>query len=172
MASDWIRNGWRLLICILLQVLILQRIQLGSAGNAYFNILFYPIFLFLLPIRIPATVQVLIGFGFGLIMDMFLSTPGIHASASTFTAFIRPYVIQWLEPRGGYAINASPSKNDHGFNWYLSYISILLAFHLFFYFSVEAFTYVYFFQILLKTIISFFLSMLLMLIYTFLFNPR
>jgi len=96
----------------------------------------------------------------------------VHASASVFTAFCRPFVLYQLEPPGGYNINYSPTKSRQGLPWFLRYSGTLMLGHMFFYFSVEAFTFFYIVDILLKTFFGFIFSMIFVLIITFIFNPK
>jgi hypothetical protein len=134
--------------------------------------LIYPIFILLLPLRTPRPLVIFLGFLIGLSVDIFYDSPGVHASASVFTAFLRPLILSIIEPRGGYNTNYSPTKKRMGFTWFLQYSSMLMFVHLFYYFSVEAFTLVYIVSILGNTFISFFLSMIFVLMYQFIFNPE
>ncbi|MDX1406624.1 MAG: hypothetical protein R3330_00785 [Saprospiraceae bacterium] len=159
-------------IIILLQGLILRRVALGGTQFNYISILFYPILLALLPIKTPRAALLLIGFVLGITIDLFYDSLGVHASACVFTAFMRPWILQILEPRGGYAVNVNPTMRDFGVAWFMQYAGSLLLLHLAFYFCVEVFTFVYVGQILLKTISSFIVSFIAILIFMFLFNPK
>ena len=172
MSSITITNGFRFIGLLLLQALILKRISIGWEGYLYINILLYPLFILLLPFKTPAPLVIFLGFILGLAVDLFYSSPGIHASALVFTSFLRGIVLDQMEPRGGYNLTFSPTKERMGFNWFMRYSSILMLLHLFFYFSVEVFTFVYIFSILLKTFFSFIFSMLFVIIVMFLFNPK
>jgi hypothetical protein len=126
----------------------------------------------LLPVQIGKGLLIFLGFLLGLSVDMFYDSPGIHASASTFTAFIRPFVLNSLQPRGGYKINAFPNKEHFGFNWFVRYAAILLIFHLFWYFVIEAFQLSQILYIILKTICSFVASIIFVVLYVLIFNPK
>lgn len=172
MSSTLITNGFRFVVLLLLQVLILKRISVGWEGYLYINVLLYPLFILLLPFRTPHILVIVLSFLLGLGVDIFYSTPGIHASAAVFTGFIRGIVLNQMEPRGGYNVNYSPTKERMGAGWFFRYAAILMLGHLFFYFSVEVFTYVYIVDILLKTFYSFLFSMLFIIIVMFIFNPQ
>jgi len=172
MSNLYIKNLVRFIFITLLQVLVLKHVEIKGSVFSYIHLIFYPVFLMLLPIRLPKSALILIGVFLGLILDIFYDTPGIHTSACVFTAYIRPFILQVLEPRGGYNVNDSPTKNDLGFRWFIGYASIMEAAHLLFYFSVEEFTFVYIGSILLKTFLSFIFSMILIIMYKFLFNPQ
>lgn len=171
MNSVLFSNIFRFVLLLLLQVLVLRQVALEWPQFPYINILVYPLFLFLLPLRTPRYLQFILAFGMGLLVDLFYDSPGVHASAAVFTIYLRYYVLKSMEPRGGYNINYSPTKRRMGLTWWLRYSSILLLAHCFVYFSVEAFTFFYILDILLKTGLGFLFSLTLMLIITAVFNP-
>lgn len=167
-----IANILRFIGILLAQVLVLKRMTVGLEAFPYIDILLYPLFILLLPLRMPRPLVMLIAFAMGMLVDIFYNSPGVHASASVFTAFIRPIVLKRLEPRGGYTAAHEPNRARMGWAWFLRYASILFAIHLFFYFSVESFTFVYILRILMKTVFSFLVSMIFVLIYMQVFNPK
>ncbi|MBK7409955.1 MAG: hypothetical protein IPL49_20090 [Saprospirales bacterium] len=164
-------NVFRFLGLLLFQGLILRRIEFDAGVWSYIHILVYPLFIFLLPLRTPRPLVIFSAFAMGILVDLFYYSPGIHASTATFLGFIRPQVLSWLEPRGGYNVNFSPTRARFGDNWFLRYSAILLAIHLFFYFSVEAFTFVFIGRILLNTLMSFVLSFFFIFGYMRVFDP-
>ena len=166
------RNISRLILLILLQVLIFKQLNIGSVQFNYIQVIIYPLFLMLLPIGIGKGWLLIVSFAVGLAIDMFYDSPGVHASASVLTGFIRPFVLQLMEPRGGYKVNAIPTKAEFGDNWFLRYASLLLIAHLLIYFSMEVFTLTELDYILLKTFFTFLPSMLLIIIYMYILNPR
>ena len=172
MRSEYWTQVVRLVLFVLIQGLVLQRIHLGGVGAQYFAIMLYPVFIMLLPMKMNRLAIVFAGFAIGILIDLFYNSLGVHASACVFTAFIRPYVLQFFEPRGGYSANVNPTPHSLGMNWFLQYAALLLILHLLFYFSVEVFTFVYLGQILLKTLSSFALSYIAIALFALLFNPR
>ena len=171
-------NNWafghaiRGILILLLQGLVLQRIFIGGSSFNYFMLMIYPVIILLLPIKISRMLLVVIGFGVGLFVDVFYGSLGVHAAAALFIAFVRPYVLQVLEPRGGYPVSVSPSPADLGTAWFLRYAAIMLALFMVFYFSAEVFTFTLIGQILVKSISSFVLSYLAIVAYVLLFNPK
>ena len=173
MNSDIAKNIWRFVLLLLLQGLIFKRISPDASLFYYVDFIIFPLFLFLLPFRTSPLLIIFLGFVIGLSLDLlFYDSPGVHASASVFTGFIRPTVLRFLEPKSGYNINQSPNKSELGMTWFLSYAAILLFGHLLFYFSIEFFTFVYIGQILLKTVLSFIFSMCFILLYMLIFDPK
>lgn len=162
----------RFIFIILLQGLILNRIHLGGPHFNYLSILFYPVLIMLLPLKTSKSLLLLIGFALGFVIDLFYESPGVHMSACVFVAFIRPWILKIMEPRGGFPINSNPNAKDFGLVWFMQYSGILLFLFLFFYFSVEVFTYSRFVEILLKTLSSFVVSFLAILLYITIFNPK
>ena len=156
---------------ILLQGLVFKNIGEGWEEFPYLSVIAYPLAIMLMPLRTPRVLTIVGAFVAGLVVDAFYNSPGIHASAAVFMAFCRPFVLKALEPRNGYNVNYSPTAARWGFGWFLRYAAILLTLYLFFYFSVEAFTFVYFGSIVLKTIVSLITSMIFILIYQVIFNP-
>ncbi len=173
MNSIIIANALRFFGLVILQVLILKRVTLGSTdGFNYVQILLYPLFLMLLPFRTPRWMGVLLGFSIGFLVDIFYGSLGVHAAAGTFTGFIRPFVLDILAPKAGYVVSASPTMHKLGTNWFLRYSALMTFLHLFFYYSVDAFTFVYIADILLKTIFSFIFTMVFVVIYQYLLDPQ
>ncbi len=169
MNNTTFTNGLRFIGLLILQVVVLKNVTF--AGD-YVSIMLYPVFIMLLPVRIPHALLVFLGFVLGIFLDLFYDSLGVHASATVFTAFIRPYVLAALEPRGGYGVNHSPTKFRFGFNFFFSYACVLMFFHLLIYFSMEIFTPIYIGEIFLRTVFSFLVSMIFVIIYQFLLNPR
>ena len=166
-----VSNILRGLGLMIAQVLVFKRISQGFEGFNYIDILIYPVFFMLLPLKTPHALAVLIGFGYGLALDSFYGVMGLHAGTCVFIAFIRPFILAILEPKGGYNLNIGPTKVQLGLQWTLQYTSIMLVAHLFFYFSMDAFTFYYLFDILLHTLFSFVLSFIFITMYQFLLDP-
>ena len=168
----WLNNLKRFVILILIQVLILKRINIGWGNIDYIHFFIYPLFILLMPLKIQRPVLLLSAFFAGLIIDMFYDSPGLHTSALVFLAFMRDSILKFLEPRDGYKIDTTPTIHDFGFNWFLIYSSILVFLNVFWYFSVEAFSFQYLPEIILKTIFSFIFSELLIILYVIILNPK
>lgn len=156
----------------ILQVFILQQFVWGWGGQVYLQVHVYPLFILLLPMRISRVVMLLLAFALGLSIDWFTETLGMHASALVFTAFVRAPILAILEPREKYALTAIPTKAYMGDAWFFRYAALLMLAHLFFFFSVEAFTFAYIKGILIKTAISWPASLAFVLALVYIFNPK
>ncbi len=172
MSNVVMTNLLRFIALLFIQVLLLKNIHLGGQSFNYIHIVIYPLFLILLPLRTPHSILVLVGFAMGILVDAFYDTYGVHASACVFTGFIRPYILAMFAPKGGYNLNFSPTKKRFGINWFLGYAATMFFLHLFFYFSVDAFTFYYIAEIFLRTVSTFLVSMLIVLIYMLVLDPE
>ncbi len=165
MNNPIIKNVIRAVIFILIQVLVLRRIDVGGASFNYISLIFYPVVLVLLPMNTPRNLLIFAGFLLGIIIDFFYDSPGVHAATCTAIGFIRPIILNQLTPRGGYNIGYQLIPAKYGYAWFLKYAGSLVFLHLLFYFSFLLFSPVYAGQILLRTFASFLFSMLFILIY-------
>jgi rod shape-determining protein MreD len=160
MINDIISNIIRFIILVLVQVLILNNIQLGGYINPYL----YVLFILLLPIETPKWLILFLSFFIGIGVDMFSNTMGLHAAASVFMGFCRPYLLKVLAPREGYATETKLSLKSMSLRWFLTYGGILVFLHHLFLFYTEAFRFTEFFHTLLRVILSSFFSILLIII--------
>ena len=172
MNSTQIQLVVRFASLLLLQVLVFKQIQLGGSWFASTQLIVYPIFILLLPLKMPRSLVIFLAFILGLSVDMFYDSPGIHASASVLLGFMRPTILRGLAPSGGYDIDSNPTKRKYGVVWFAQYAGILLALHLFWYFCLEVFTPVYYDRILWGWITSWLASILLVMLYQFIFDPK
>lgn len=172
MNNPVLTQFWRFLALLLAQVLVFKHIQFSGEAWRFLHIFIYPLFTFLLPIRLQNTAVLILSFIMGLMVDWFYDSPGVHACALVFTAYIRPLVLGILEPYEGYNMSENPGIKRFGFGWFSSYISILLSVHLFVYFSVEAFSFVFIFDIVMNTLVTFIGTFVVMILIQYLFRSR
>jgi rod shape-determining protein MreD len=150
MIIDHLKYLGLFVLVILLQVLIFDNIYLFGKANIFF----YVLLILLLPVEINKYFLLVIGFFLGLSIDIFNNTIGMHAAASVFISFLRPYVLELLSPRDGFETGDKPRIYIYGFAWFLKYSFSLLLFHHVFYYTVEVFRFDYFFDTLLRVILS------------------
>ncbi len=168
MIRLYVRNIIRFFTVVLLQVLIFNNIEV----NGYLNPYFYVIFILLMPFEVPGWLLMLTAFTLGFSIDLFTSTPGMHASATVFMAFLRPFVLKNFSPRDGYEPGTYPRVYYYGINWFAKYTFILVVAHHLFLFFIEIFRFGDLSQILLRTILSSLLTTLLILISQFFIYRR
>ena len=165
-------NIIRIILLFLAQIWIFKQTTFSLGGIANIHFLVYPMAILLMPIKTSRSVLLITAFFFGLALDMFYDSPGVHAAALTFTAYIRNVIIALIEPFSGYNIDDVPTIKQQSLAWFVSYISIGLLFHIFIYFSIEAFSFVYFFEIFLNSIFSFIVTFIVIMILQFIFRTK
>ena len=166
-----LNNGIRFVILLLLQDIVFSQVRIGPLGPYYIDIIVFPLAYLLLPFRTPREFQFLLAFGIGLVVDLSMQSPGLHAGASVFTIAVRPIILRLLEPRGGYDKLHSPTLQRFKWPWFASFMSILSFVHILFYFSMEVFTPLFLGAILIKTLLSWFVSTLFIFLIVIILNP-
>lgn len=136
MITTVLANIFRFVVLILLQVLVLDHMDLS---NGWVVPYLYVLFILMLPFETPSWAVLLIGFGTGLVMDLFTSTPGMHTSATTILAFGRNMMLRVLAPRDGYEFGKRPTIRDMGLNWFITYAGVLVLLHHLWLFFVEVY---------------------------------
>jgi len=162
--NNIVKNLLRFFILTFVQVAILNNIQISGFVNPYI----YVLFILLLPFEIPGWILLILSFILGLSIDVFTNTIGMHASASVFAAFLRPYVLNYFSVRDGYEVGTNPGISDYGFAWFFKYATIIILAHHSFLFFIEVFSFSNFSETLLRIIFSSFFSLTLIIISQFL----
>jgi rod shape-determining protein MreD len=150
MINSILRYSIIFVVLILFQVLLFNNIQFSGYVNPYV----YIMLIMLLPVEISPWLLLLISFFTGLTIDFFTATPGLHASATVFAGFLRPYILRLIAPRDGYDAGAIPSMEIYGFRWFLFYTIIIVFVHHFALFYLEVFRFADFFRTLLRVLLS------------------
>ncbi|MFN3343080.1 MAG: rod shape-determining protein MreD [Flavobacteriales bacterium] len=135
MIRDYGITILRGIFLLLLQGLVLNNLPLGT----YFQPYLYVMFIILLPFETPNWMILPLSFFYGLILDSFTNTYGLHASACTFLAWNRPQFLRLFAPRDGYDAATLPGIQAYGFNWFISYAGTLILMHHIVFFLLEAF---------------------------------
>ncbi len=171
MRPDILANGFRFILLCALQVFIFKDLNVVLGGLVPLHILLYPLFILLLPIKMPSYGVLLLGFATGMLIDLFYDSLGVHTSATVFLAFLRKASLNFQQPKGGYSRD-HPTFQDQSVGWFFRYATPLLALHLLFYFLVEAFNVYLFPMALLKALVSFTATFVFVALYMFIFNPK
>lgn len=151
---------FQFIFLVIFQVLILNNIQFSGFVNPFL----YLFFIISLPLETPKWLLMLLSFLIGLSVDIFSGTLGMHASASVFLAFCRPYILNLIAPREGYEVNQKPSISELGFSWYLTYSALSVLLHHLFLFFVEVFRFSDFFATLGRVLASSLFTLVIILI--------
>ncbi|MDR3717031.1 MAG: rod shape-determining protein MreD [Puia sp.] len=125
--SELLKNIIRYVFFILVQVFVLFKIP---PLHRFITPYLYFLFILWLPFNISRTLLCLVGFLFGLSLDYFSRTPGLHAAACTLIAYVRPFIINVLISQEGSDKNyISPSITSMGWAPYATYVLVLTFLH-------------------------------------------
>lgn len=122
-------------VYLVLQVLLFRRVVLFDTAFCFV----YIGFILFLPMEITTVVLMLLAFAMGITLDVFQNSPGLHAGASVFVAFVRNRWLLALTPQGGYdAATGINAFSQPGLLWLLSYMFPLILLHHLVLFFTEA----------------------------------
>jgi rod shape-determining protein MreD len=138
------------IVLVLLQLLLFNNIRFSGFINPYAYILFF----ILLPFDFSGTLTLVLALVMGLILDLFMGTPGVHSLATVLIAFIRPHVLNLIAPHDGYDLNTLPRVSYMGLLWFIKYAAIIIVIHHLVLFYAEVFSFSHFFFTLLKVLLS------------------
>ncbi len=122
------------LVFVTLQVLLFRNLALFHYGFCFV----YVATVIMLPFDIGLITAMFIGFGAGLLVDVFYNTPGMHAAATVLVAYLRPFAIRLLMPPRGYEERNEPYISEMGLPWVLTYTALLVLVHHLAVFFLEA----------------------------------
>ena len=148
-------------------ILLVSQLSLFDRGWCFF----YLGFLLFLPLGTPIAVQLLLGFGMGLTMDVTYDTGGLHAAAAVLLAYLRPWVLRLLTPRDGYDNQDSVNVHQMGWQWFMVYMLLLVSLHHLAYFLLELGSFRHFGLTLTRTLVSIAFTTTALLIVQLLFFP-
>ncbi len=168
MLNEIIRNIFRFIILVLVQVLLIKNIELGRFINPFI----YVLFIVILPFETPKVVLLFAAFMMGITIDMFYDTPGMHAAACVLMAYVRPGILKIFSPRDGYEIGTQPTIQYLGVPWFLSYSAILIVLHHLILFYLEKFQFSQFFSTFFRAITSSIFTILLVVVSQYLFTRK
>jgi len=125
--SELLKNSIRFVLFIFVQVFILFKIP---PLHRFITPYLYYLYILWLPFNWSRAWLMTIAFLYGLCLDYFTLTPGLHAAAYVLIAYLRPFVINLLiSQEGADKSYASPSITSMGWAPYFTYILVLTLFH-------------------------------------------
>lgn len=160
MSENIIQRTLWFLFYVLLQGLVLNHINFFDDINPYLYILF----LIKTPANVGRGTLLIVGFALGMCVDILSSTPGIHASATTLLAYIKPNIDAMFADRDERKNGIIASAKSFGFSQYLRYAATLTFVHHLMYFFVSAANIELIFEVLKNTLCSVCFTMLLIFI--------
>lgn len=125
--TDLLKNIIRFILFILLQAYILNKIP---PLHQYITPYLYFLFILWLPFSIPRFMLLAVAFIFGLTMDFFADSPGLHAAPCVLIAYLRPFLLALLLPQETTELSyVEPSLKSMGWAPYFVYVLILTFMH-------------------------------------------
>ena len=125
--SELVRNIFRFMLFILLQVFVLDNIP---PLHRFIIPVMYFLFILWLPFSISRFWLLLVGFITGLSYDYFTVTPGLHAAGCVLIAYFRPFIVNILMPKDTSEFNYNePSAKAMGWAPYAVYVFVLTLLH-------------------------------------------
>lgn len=161
MGRNFLTYGLSFIFLVLFQVIVLNNFETQSN---FINPYLYILFILALPFETPKWLLLVLAFVLGITIDAFANSMGMHAAATVLIAFLRPTLLRFMEPRGGYNFGTKPLPNDQGWPWYIPYISISTFIHHFVLFLIEYHRLSAIFQITFQVILSSLFTVILILI--------
>jgi len=130
-----VKNIFRFILFILVQVYVLSQVP---PLHQFITPYLYFLFILWLPFTISRFNLLLVSFLFGITLDYFLSTPGLHAAPCVLIAYLRPFLINILMSKEGAELNyAEPSIKSLGVAPYGLYVFVFTFIHHFYLVLIE-----------------------------------
>lgn len=133
--SSLLKNIIRFILFILAQVLILNEVP---PLHQFIVPYLYFLYILWLPFSINRFWLLVIAFLFGLALDFFTGTPGLHAAPCVLIAYVRPYLLNLIIPQETTEQSyLEPSPKNIGWAPYGLYIGVLSFLHHFYLVLIE-----------------------------------
>lgn len=157
---DWIKQIMRFILVMLLQLLILNRMQVLGVCHP----MLYVMCLMMMPITLPSQIDILIGALVGLLVDIFSNSPGVHMASCVLIMYLRRIFIRHLvlEPE---RLKGDIDLKTIGTDAYIKYMVVLVLLHHLTVFSLTAWSWSMFGWVLLETMLSALLTSMMILAY-------
>lgn len=168
MSSSLFKNITLSVVVLFIQIMVLNQLNISQSILP----LVYPILLFSLVRNLNKSLLLFMGFGLGLILDVFSNTGGAHAIACTTIAFVRPFFLSSIGPMDMGSEQIKPSIVSLGLKNYSGYSFFLLTIHHITFFMFEIFSFSNFLDTIIRIVGSLVVSWLLVISFQFLFNRK
>jgi len=161
-------NIFRFLIVMLLQVTIFNYTNLFG----YINPFIYLYFVLLIPFETPMWIALILAFMTGFTQDLFVSTGGLHAAATTAIAFLRPVLLRTIVSKREYESGLQPGVSDLGWKWFLTYAGVSILIHSLLVFYLDKFSFHGFFITFKQALFQAIATLFFIAMFEFLMNIR
>ncbi len=168
--SEPVKQIIRFILFVLVQALVLNHMPaLHGFVTPYLSFLF----LIWLPFNVSRPWMLILGFITGFTLDLFTKTPGLHASACLWLAYMRTPLLKLLLPGETKELKtgSSPSVRSMGLTTYILFVVLLTLFHHVWLVMLEWMSFGTFLYFLGKVLFTTLASLLLILIAELLFRP-
>lgn len=133
--SSLLKNIIRFILFIFLQVYVLNEVP---PLHQFIVPYLYFLFILWLPYSLGRFGLLLLSFAFGMTLDYFTGTPGLHAAPCALIAYLRPFLLNLLIPQEGKEQSyAEPSPKSMGWAPYALYAGLLTFIHHFYLVLIE-----------------------------------
>ncbi|MFY0603877.1 MAG: rod shape-determining protein MreD [Flavobacteriaceae bacterium] len=156
-----------LFLLLFFQVFILNKINFFGYINPYLYILF----VFVYPVSKNRFSLLFFAFIYGLLIDLFSDSGGIHAFSLLFIAYIRIIFIKTFFQKSEADLSIFNLKTEP-FGKVFNYVVILTVIHHFILFSLANFSFQNFSDVLLNTLFSSVFTLILYFLGTFIFSRK
>ena len=163
-----VTNIFRFIALVLIQVLIMNKVNFYGFLNPYVYILF----ILLLPFETPGWLLLVLSFSMGLTVDLFSGTLGLHAASSVFAGFMRPVIIKFVGEKPEYDSVTQPKLQQMGLKWFMAYAMLMIFAHHLFLNILDVFSFAEFWQTFIRVIVSSLFTFLFIILFEYIFAPR
>jgi rod shape-determining protein MreD len=166
MNSPLIKYAFRFVVLLLLQVLVLNKINLGGYVNPYI----YLLFILLLPAAMNKGLVLILAFLTGITVDIFGNTPGLHTAATVFMAYSRPAILNLFFKNIEFTGTEEPIPAKVGLGGFFRYTLVMVFLHHLLLFMLEVLSLNNllhtFYSILLSTMVTTALIMIIVMFFS------
>jgi len=156
-----------LILLLFFQVFVLNNINFLGYINPYL----YVLFVFVFPVNKNRFPLLFLAFLYGLLVDLFSDSGGIHAFSLLFVAYIRILFIKAVFQKSDTDLSIFKLKSEP-FGKVFNYVVILTVIHHFILFSLANFSFQNFSGVLLNTLFSSVFTLILYFFGTFIFSRK
>lgn len=156
-----------LTLLLFFQVFVLNNINFLGYINPYL----YVLFVFVFPVNKNRFPLLFLAFLYGLLVDLFSDSGGIHAFSLLFVAYIRILLIKAIFQKSDTDLTIFKLKSEP-FGKVFNYVVILTVIHHFILFSLANFSFQNFSGVLLNTLFSSVFTLILYFFGTFIFSRK
>ena len=156
------------ILLILLQILIIDKINLGKLSS-YFCPLIYGFLIIILKPKTNIFILFLIAFSTGIIIDIFRDTPGLNASALLLVAFVKKPLLDLMFYKDDIDETKDINIYSLGLSKFLIFALILLFIQHIWFYIIEYSSFYMLTNVITKSIVNSVLATLILLIIQYLF---